>query len=42
MEAQVLMAVVHGAMLSARATETSEVFHIVTHAALKRITAARH
>jgi TetR/AcrR family transcriptional regulator, transcriptional repressor for nem operon len=42
MEAQVLMAVVHGAMLSARATETPEVFHIVTHAALKRITAARH
>jgi len=37
-EAQVLMAVVHGAMLSARATKTCDVFQTVTDAALKRIT----
>ncbi|MDE1160645.1 MAG: TetR/AcrR family transcriptional regulator [Acidobacteriaceae bacterium] len=36
-EAQVLMAVVHGAMLSARATQSGEIFKIVTDAALKRI-----
>jgi TetR/AcrR family transcriptional repressor of nem operon len=37
-EAQVLMAVVHGAMLSARATGTCDVFQSVTSAALNRIT----
>jgi TetR/AcrR family transcriptional repressor of nem operon len=36
-EAQILMAVVHGAMLSARATGTCSVFKTVTDAALKRI-----
>jgi TetR/AcrR family transcriptional repressor of nem operon len=36
-EAQVLMAVVHGAMLSARATGTCDVFQAITNAALKRI-----
>ena len=40
-EAQVLMAMVHGAMLSARATGTCEVFHAVTGAALKRLTPQR-
>jgi TetR/AcrR family transcriptional repressor of nem operon len=35
-EAQTLMAVVHGAMLSARATGDCEVFRLVTRAALKR------
>jgi TetR/AcrR family transcriptional repressor of nem operon len=39
-EAQTLMAVVHGAMLSARATGNCEVFQTVTAAALKRIAAA--
>jgi TetR/AcrR family transcriptional repressor of nem operon len=38
-EAQSLMAVVHGAMLSARAAGNCEVFKIVTDAALKRISA---
>jgi TetR/AcrR family transcriptional regulator, transcriptional repressor for nem operon len=38
-EAQTLMAVVHGAMLSARATGNCEVFKTVTDAALKRIAA---
>ena len=38
-EAQTLMAVVHGAMLSARATGNCEVFKTVTDAALKRISA---
>jgi hypothetical protein len=33
------MAVVHGAMLSARAAGNCEVFKIVTDAALKRISA---
>jgi TetR/AcrR family transcriptional regulator, transcriptional repressor for nem operon len=37
-EAQVLMAAVHGAMLSARASGTCEVFQVVTGAALERIT----
>jgi TetR/AcrR family transcriptional repressor of nem operon len=40
-EAQILIAVVHGAMLSARATGDCEVFQIVTTAALKRIAAAK-
>jgi TetR/AcrR family transcriptional regulator, transcriptional repressor for nem operon len=38
-EAQTLMAVVHGAMLSARATSNCDVFKTVTDAALKRISA---
>jgi TetR/AcrR family transcriptional repressor of nem operon len=38
-EAQTLMAIVHGAMLSARATGSCEVFKTVTNAALKRISA---
>jgi TetR/AcrR family transcriptional repressor of nem operon len=41
-EAQTLMAVVHGAMLSARATGKSEVFKTITGAALKRIAAPKH
>jgi TetR/AcrR family transcriptional repressor of nem operon len=36
-EAQTLMAIVHGAMLSARATGDRDVFRLVTGAALKRI-----
>jgi TetR/AcrR family transcriptional repressor of nem operon len=40
-EAQTLMAVVHGAMLSARATGDCDVFRIVTSSALKRIAAAK-
>jgi TetR/AcrR family transcriptional regulator, transcriptional repressor for nem operon len=40
-EAQLLMAVVHGAMLSARATGTCEVFHTVTRAALARVAAPK-
>ncbi|MEG9431504.1 TetR/AcrR family transcriptional regulator [Terriglobus sp. ADX1] len=36
-EAQTLMAIVHGAMLSARATGNCEVFQLVTSAALQRI-----
>lgn len=40
-EAQTLMAVVHGGMLSARATGDCDVFRIVTSAALKRIAAAK-
>jgi TetR/AcrR family transcriptional repressor of nem operon len=40
-EAQILMAVVHGAMLSARATNSCEVFKTVTEAALKRISTSR-
>jgi TetR/AcrR family transcriptional repressor of nem operon len=40
-EAQTLMAVVHGGMLSARATGNCEVFQTVTTAALKRIAAAK-
>lgn len=36
-EAQTLMAVVHGAMLSARATSNCDVFKLVTGAALKRL-----
>jgi TetR/AcrR family transcriptional repressor of nem operon len=39
-EAQTLMAIVHGAMLSARATGECAVFKLVTGAALKRISAA--
>lgn len=39
-EAQTLMAIVHGAMLSARATGNCEVFQLVTGAALTRI--AKH
>lgn len=41
-EAQTLMAVVHGAMLSARATGKCDVFKQVTGAALKRIAAPKH
>jgi TetR/AcrR family transcriptional regulator, transcriptional repressor for nem operon len=41
-EAQTLMAVVHGAMLSARATGGCDVFQLVTGAALKRIATAKH
>ncbi|HEY9126673.1 MAG TPA: TetR/AcrR family transcriptional regulator [Acidobacteriaceae bacterium] len=37
-EAQVLMALVHGAMLSARAAGNCELFKTITDAALKRIT----
>ena len=40
-EAQTLMAVVHGGMLSARASENCGVFKIVTDAALKRISAVK-
>lgn len=40
-EAQTLMAVVHGAMLSARASGTCDVFKAVTDAALKRLSIAR-
>jgi TetR/AcrR family transcriptional regulator, transcriptional repressor for nem operon len=40
-EAQTLMAVVHGGMLSARALENGDVFKIVTDAALKRISAGK-
>lgn len=40
-EAQSLMAVVHGAMLSARVTGTCDVFKTTTDAALKRIAAPR-
>lgn len=40
-EAQTLMAIVHGAMLSARAAGRSDLFKIVTDAALKRISAER-
>jgi TetR/AcrR family transcriptional repressor of nem operon len=36
-EAQTFMAVVHGAMLSARALGSAEVFEAVTHNALTRI-----
>ena len=36
-EAQTLMAIVHGAMLSARAAGDRDVFRLVTEAALKRI-----
>ncbi|WP_263360016.1 TetR/AcrR family transcriptional regulator [Acidicapsa ligni] len=38
-EAQVFMALVHGAMLSARVYGTLEVFHTVTSSALQRISA---
>lgn len=41
-EAQTLMAVVHGAMLSARALASCEVFKTVTDAALKRLAATKH
>jgi TetR/AcrR family transcriptional repressor of nem operon len=41
-EAQTLMAIVHGAMLSARATGECDVFQLVTGASLKRIAAAKH
>ena len=40
-EAQTLMAVVHGAMLSARAAGSCDVFKTVTDAALKRISGQR-
>ena len=40
-EAQILMAIVHGAMLSARASGDCEVFKLVTGGALKRISAAK-
>jgi TetR/AcrR family transcriptional repressor of nem operon len=38
-EAQMLMAIVHGAMLSARVTGDCDVFKLVTGAALKRLAA---
>jgi TetR/AcrR family transcriptional regulator, transcriptional repressor for nem operon len=41
-EAQTLMAVVHGAMLSARATGDCDVFRLVTRAALKRLATAKN
>ncbi|UWZ84879.1 TetR/AcrR family transcriptional regulator [Occallatibacter riparius] len=41
-EAQALMAVVHGAMLSARATGDGDVFRIVTGTALKRLNPAKN
>src|ERR1700743_74579 len=41
-EAQALMAVVHGAMLSARASGDCDVFKLVTRAALKRLAAAKN
>lgn len=41
-EAQTLMAVVHGAMLSARATDNCDVFKLVTGAALKRLSTAKN
>jgi len=41
-EAQTLMAVVHGAMLSARATDDCDVFELVTRAALKRLATAKN
>lgn len=41
-EAQTLMAVVHGAMLSARATGDGDVFRLVTRAALKRLATAKN
>jgi TetR/AcrR family transcriptional regulator, transcriptional repressor for nem operon len=41
-EAQTLMAVVHGAMLSARATGDCDVFKLVTGAALKRFAIPRN
>lgn len=40
-EAQTLMAIVHGAMLSARASGSCGVFQLVTNAALKRLAAAK-
>lgn len=40
-EAQNLMAVVHGAMLSARALSSAEVFKAVTDAALKRLSTTK-
>jgi TetR/AcrR family transcriptional repressor of nem operon len=40
-EAQTLMAVVHGAMLSARAADNCDVFKLVTRAALKRLAPAK-
>jgi TetR/AcrR family transcriptional repressor of nem operon len=41
-EAQTLMAVVHGTMLSARATGDCDVFKLVTRAALKRLATAKN
>lgn len=41
-EAQTLMAVLHGAMLSARALDDCEVFRMVTDAAVKRISADKN
>ena len=41
-EGQTLMAVVHGAMLSARATGDCDVFRLVTGAALKRLGIAKN
>ncbi|GAA3746914.1 TetR/AcrR family transcriptional regulator [Terriglobus aquaticus] len=40
-EAQVLIASMHGAMLSARATRSCDVFRAVSHAVLARITPAK-
>jgi len=39
-EAQTLMALVHGAMLSARALGSADVFHATTTSALQRISPA--
>jgi TetR/AcrR family transcriptional repressor of nem operon len=41
-EAQTLMAVVHGAMLSARATGDCDVFKLVTGATLKRLATTKN
>jgi TetR/AcrR family transcriptional regulator, transcriptional repressor for nem operon len=41
-EAQTLLAVVHGAMLSARATGDCDVFKLVTRAALKRLATVKN
>jgi TetR/AcrR family transcriptional regulator, transcriptional repressor for nem operon len=41
-EAQTLMALVHGAMLSARATGSCDVFRLVTRAALKRLATVKN
>jgi TetR/AcrR family transcriptional repressor of nem operon len=40
-EAQTLMAVVHGGMLSGRASGNCDVFKIITDAALKKISAVK-
>jgi TetR/AcrR family transcriptional repressor of nem operon len=42
MEAQMLIAVMHGAMLTSRATGNCDVFRVLTHAELNRISPAKH